>query len=735
MTRFAGHPPSGPLRRATRTAHRRPDGSPEYTNRLLLETSPYLQQHAHNPVNWYAWGDDAFAAARRLDRPVLVSIGYSTCHWCHVMEEESFEDLEIARVMNELYIPVKVDREVRPDVDAIYMQAVQMLSGGRGGWPLNVWLTPDRRPFFGGTYFPPRDGERGARTGFLTLLGQLRQVYDDQPDRVTEVATRIVGALQAGLGGNASPAGDLPDASTLRRAVAFYATQFDDVEGGLNRAPKFPSSLPVRLLLRAWRRTGDEQALAMATLTLRKMADGGMYDQAGGGFHRYSTDEKWLVPHFEKMLYDNALLVLAYLEGWQATGDESLAGTAREIVRYVRRDMTSPEGAFYSATDADSLSPEGHREEGYFFTWTPAELQALLGKEKAGLVASYYGVTSRGNFEGRGILHVSRPLAEVAVEFKVKPEEAAKIVAEAREAMYEARKSRPAPLRDEKILVAWNGLMISAFARAGLAFADSGVVAAAARAADFVLTRMREEGRLRRSFKDDRAEHPAYLEDYAFLVAGLIDLYEADADPRWLREALALQAVLDSHYRDPSGGYFTTADDHEKLLAREKPGYDGAEPSGNSVAALNLLRLAEFTSQDRYRAAADGILEAFASTLGSSPAALAEMLLALDYRLDSPREVVVVKPAAGADDGSLMDRFRALFVPNRILVVTAEGEELAAHAELVPLVSGKRAMDGKVTAYVCKQGVCRLPTSDPDELVRQLQGGAENVGSTRKPGS
>jgi uncharacterized protein YyaL (SSP411 family) len=605
-------------------------------------------------------------------------------------------------------------------VDAVYMQAVQMLSGGRGGWPLNVWLTPDRRPFFGGTYFPPRDGDRGARTGFLTLLRQLRQVYDDQPDRVAEVATRMVGALQAGLGGEGQAAADIPGAGTLRRAVAFYATQFDDVEGGLNRAPKFPSSLPVRLLLRAWRRTGDGQTLAMAKLTLRKMADGGMYDQAGGGFHRYSTDEKWLVPHFEKMLYDNALLVLAYLEGWQATGDESFARTAREIVRYVGRDMTSPDGAFYSATDADSLSPEGHREEGYFFTWVPAELQALLGAEKAGLVASYYGVTPRGNFEGRSILHVSRSLGEVAAELKVKPEEAARIIAEAREAMYEARKSRPAPLRDEKILAAWNGLMISAVARAGLAFADEKMLAAAARAADFVLTRMREEGRLRRSFKDGRADHPAYLEDYAFLIAGLLDLYEAGADPRWLREALALQAVLDRHYGDPRGGYFTTADDHEQLLAREKPGYDGAEPSGNSVAALNLLRLAEFTTQDRYRAAADGILKAFASTMGSSPAALAEMLLALDYRLDRPREVVVVKPAAGADAGPLMDRFRGLFLPNRILVVTAEGPELAALARLVPLVTGKRALDGEVTAYVCTQGICKLPTSDPDELARQL---------------
>ncbi len=704
-----------------RTRHLREDGSPLYTNRLFLSSSPYLQQHAHNPVNWFPWGDEAFEAARRLKRPVLLSIGYSTCHWCHVMEEESFEDPEIARVMNELYIPIKVDREVRPDVDAIYMQAVQMMSGGQGGWPLNAWLTPDREPFFGGTYFPPRDGDRGARTGFLTILQQLSRVYHEQPDKVAQAAAQLVEALQAGLGGH-PPASSPPDAGVLRRAFGFYAGHFDPVDGGLNRAPKFPSSLPVRFLLRYDRRTGEDQALEMATLTLRKMATGGLYDQAGGGFHRYATDARWLVPHFEKMLYDNALLAVTYLEAWQATGDPSFARITREILRYVRRDMTSPEGAFYSATDADSRTPDGHAEEGYFFTWTPEEIQSVLDPVAARLVKAHYGVTAGGNFEGRSILHVARPLEEVAAELEVPAEEARRLLDAAREALYEARKARPAPLRDEKVLAAWNGLMIGAFARAGLALDEAADVEAAAAAARFILERMRDDrGRLNRSFKDGRAEHPAFLEDYAFLIGGLLDLYEAGSDPRWLREAVALQAILDDHYADPAGGYYTTSDDHEKLLAREKPGYDGAEPSGNSVAALNLLRLAHFTGEDRYRAAADRLLAAFGATLEGSPAALSEMLLALDFRLDDVREVVLVTPSAKASAGVLLDPLRRLFLPSRVLAVVPQGKAQAPHAALLPMVEGKIAQEGKVTAYVCKLGVCRLPTTDPSELVEQLR--------------
>jgi len=702
-----------------RTRHLRPDGSPKYTNRLFLESSPYLLQHAHNPTNWYPWGDEAFERARKLGRPVLLSVGYSTCHWCHVMEEESFEDEEVARALNESYVAIKVDREERPDVDAIYMTAVQLLTGG-GGWPMTVWLTPERKPFYGGTYFPARDGDRGARVGFLTLLRKLREVYDQQPDRVSKASGEIVRAVREGL--SAGAAGDkLPDASALKEAFHHYRDSFDRTNGGLDGAPKFPSSLPVRFLLRYHRRTGDPQALRMASLTLEKMAAGGMYDHVGGGFHRYSTDAQWLVPHFEKMLYDNALLAMDYLEAYQATGREDFARVAREILRYVERDMTSPEGAFYSATDADSLTPGGRREEGYFFTWTPAEIEAAIGKERTRVFEALYDVTPAGNFEGRNVLHVRRPLAEIAQELKQPPEKVRQQVEEARQALYTARSRRPAPLRDEKVLAAWNGLMISAYARAALVLGDTSYADRAARAAEFVLGKMRKSGRLRRSYKDGQARNEAVLEDYAFLAAGLLDLFEATNEVRWLKEAIALDAALERHYEDKSGGFFLTPDDHEILLAREKPGYDGAEPSGNSVQALNLLRLHELTTEDRYRQRGDRALRAFKDRLAHAPAALSEMLLAVDFQLDVPKEIVIVTPRSRAEAEPLLAGLRATFLPNRVLSVVAEGRDLAAEAKVVPLVEGKVARKGQATAYVCERQVCELPTTDPGVFLRQIR--------------
>src|SRR5712692_7713037 len=702
-----------------RTRHLRPDGSPKYTNRLFLEPSPYLLQHAHNPTNWYPWGDEAFETARKLGRPVLLSVGYSTCHWCHVMEEESFEDEEVARALNESYVAIKVDREERPDVDAIYMTAVQLLTGS-GGWPMTVWLTPDRKPFYGGTYFPARDGDRGARVGFLTLLGKLREAYDQQPDRVSKASGEIVQAVRDGL--SAGPAGDkLPDATVLKEAFRHYRDSFDWANGGLGGAPKFPSSLPVRFLLRYHRRTGDAQALQMATLTLEKMAAGGMYDHVGGGFHRYSTDAQWLVPHFEKMLYDNALLTLAYLEGYQVTKQEDFAQVAREILRYVERDMTSPEGAFYSATDADSLNPGGHREEGWFFAWTPAEIEAALGKDRARIVTAYYAVTEGGNFEGRNILHVPRPIDAVAKELEISPDKVRTVIQESKDLLYAARAKRPPPLRDEKILTAWNGLMISAFAQAALVFADAHYADRAARAAEFVLTTMRKDGRLLRSYKDGQAQLNGYLDDYAFLIAGLLDLYEATGNLRWLKEALALDKVLEDHYEDKqAGGFFMTSNDHEALLAREKPNSDGAEPSGNSVHALNLLRLYEFTTEDRSRVRAEKALQAFGEILKRAPVALSEMLLAVDYYLDTPKEIVIVTPKSRAEAAPFLAQLRTTFLPNRIVVVTTEGEDLAAQATLVPLVASKIAQGGKATAYVCEQKVCALPTTEPAIFAKQI---------------
>jgi len=705
-----------------RTKHLRPDGFAKYTNRLFLETSPYLLQHAHNPVNWYPWGDEAFEQAGQSGRPVLVSIGYSTCHWCHVMEEESFEDEEIARFLNEHFIAVKVDREERPDVDAIYMKAVQALTG-HGGWPLNVWLTPDRMPFYGGTYFPPRDDASGRGIGFLGLLKGVRRAYDAEPERVTEIGRNLTMYIQQTL----SPEGgkDLPAADILATAARFYRSRFDPVNGGLAGAPKFPGSLPIRFLLRYHGNTGNRDFLDMADLTLKKMAAGGMYDQAGGGFHRYSTDDKWLVPHFEKMLYDNALLVVAYLEAWQATGEKEFERVVRETLRFIERDMTAPEGAFYSATDADSIGPGGEREEGYFFTWTPKELEAALGPERSRIVGRYYGVSEKGNFEGRTILRAPDSPAAIATSLSLPEERLRSILSEAKELLYRERSRRPPPLRDEKILTAWNGLTISAYARAGLVLDDPRYVEQAAKAARFLLDNLYRDGRLYRTYMDGRARNNAYLEDHAFLIAGLLDLYEASGDPLWLEKAVELDAILKDRFEDKvHGGYFLTGDDHENLLVREKPAYDGAEPSGNSVTALNLLRLFEFTTKDAYRGRAENTFRYMAETLRSNPVALSEMLLAVDFYLDTPRQILIVAPRGKREEGApLLSVFRSRFVPNRIVSVVSEGEELDNNARLVPLLAGKVAADGRVTAYVCENRVCKLPTSDPFEFARQLRTG------------
>ncbi|MGH9366393.1 MAG: thioredoxin domain-containing protein, partial [Thermoanaerobaculia bacterium] len=641
----------------------------------------------------------------------LLSVGYSTCHWCHVMEEQSFEDEQIARFMNENYVAIKVDREERPDVDAIYMNAVQMLTGS-GGWPMTVWLTPDRKPFSGGTYFPPQQ--------FSSALDQLRKAYDSQPDRVAQAAEEITRRIQQNLA--RADAGGRPDPSLITQAAATYRGRFDGAWGGLKGRMTFPSALPVRFLLRVYRRTRQEDLLRMVTLTLDRMAAGGMYDQIGGGFHRYSTDPQWLVPHFEKMLYDNALLAMGYLEGYQATGEKRYADIAREILRYVERDMTSPQGAFYSATDADSPGPAGRREEGWFFTWTPDEIREVVDPRRARIAEAWFDVTPKGNFEGRNILHTPKPLAEVAKALRVPPEEVQPAIEESREILYETRRQRPPPLRDEKILTAWNGLMISAYARAALVLGDEGASHKASRAAGFLLAKLRKGERLYRSFKDGRAQHNAYLDDYAFLTAGLLDLFEATGDARWLREAVSLDRVVEAHYEDRgNGGFFLTSDDHERLLARERPSYDGAEPAGSSVQILNLLRLSEFTAAGAYRSRAEKALAAMGSVFQQAPSAIPEALIALDFYLDSPKEIVIVTNHSRADAAPLLARFRTTFLPNRVLLVVPEGRPAAELAHLVPLVEGKVAAKGRAMAYVCKRGVCDLPTADPAIFERQIR--------------
>ena len=704
-----------------RTRHLDANGWAKYTNRLFLESSPYLLQHAHNPVNWYPWGDEAFETARKRKIPVLLSVGYSTCHWCHVMEEESFEDEEIAGIINDNYIAVKVDREERPDVDAVYMAAVQALTGS-GGWPMTVWLTPDRKPFYGGTYFPPRDGSRGVSVGFATLLQALKKSYDTQPDVIDKSSRNLVGAVQAMLAPQVG--GDVPQTDMMEKAFNVYESRFDSTFGGLSGAPKFPSSLPIRFLLRYYNRFHDRRALQMAVLTLDKMAAGGMYDHIGGGFHRYSTDRSWLVPHFEKMLYDNALLVMDYLEGYQVTGDTAYRRVAAEVLAYIQRDMTASEGAFYSATDADSLTPAGRMEEGYFFTWTDEELQQALGNDLYRIAAACYLDGPEPNFEGRTILNTPRPLQEVSRDLGMdtrtfhKSLEAVKIV------LRRKRSQRPSPLRDEKILTAWNGLMISAFARAGFLLHNADYIQAAVKAAGFVQSRLYADKRLLRSFKDGQGKQPAFLEDYAFVTAGCIDLFEATHDLQWLHFALELERTLEELYADREGGaYFAVSADHEQMIAREKPNYDGAVPSGNSVAVMNLLRLGALTSRDDYRQRARKAITSFHGILKSQATALAELLLAIDFYLSHPLEIAIITPQKEQDAAKpFLDRLRKVYTPNRSLVVAGQGEDLQQKARIIPLLQGRSTVDGKTTAYVCRQNTCSRPATDPNDFERQLKG-------------
>jgi hypothetical protein len=688
---------------APRTHHLDAAGRPRFTNRLVLERSPYLLQHAHNPVSWYPWGDEAFEEARRSGRPVFLSVGYSTCHWCHVMERESFEDEAIARVLNERFVPIKVDREERPDVDAIYMTAVQLLTGG-GGWPMSVWLTPEREPFFGGTYFPPRDGARGEMRGFLGILEEIAQLYANDRERVRGATGSLVAAVRTALASHAAPASAPPGPEPIEAAVATLRRSFDERHGGLDRAPKFPSNLPARLLLRVHRRTRDPEPLRMATLTLEKMAAGGIHDQLGGGFHRYSTDAEWLVPHFEKMLYDNALLALAYAEAWQVTQRRDLARVARQTLDYLVREMTSPEGALYSATDADS---EG--EEGRFFTWDEKEIRDRLGADAERFVR-FHGVTPEGNFEGRNILWVPRP-----------DEDAWEALAPARAALQEVREARVHPLRDEKVLAGWNGLAISALAFGGRVLGEPRLVAAAARAAEFVLANLVVDGRLQRTWLDGKAGVPAFLEDHAFLAQGLLDVYEATFEVRYLEAALDVSERLEALFGDPAGGgWFTTAKDHELLLAREKPTHDGAEPSGASVALLNALRLSAFTTDDRWRRSAEGALRHYARVLEERPLALAEMLLALDFATDAPREVVLVWAEGEAAPEPFLAVLRRAFLPSRALAGAPEGAGIARLGGVAPVADGKVAAGGRPTAYVCEKGLCRLPAIAPEKLAGQI---------------
>ncbi|MBI5518324.1 MAG: thioredoxin domain-containing protein [Deltaproteobacteria bacterium] len=708
---------------APRTRHLLPDGSPRYTNRLLLEGSPYLQQHAHNPVDWYPWGDEAFARARRLGRPVFLSVGYSTCHWCHVMEEESFEDEDVARYLNEHYVCIKVDREERPDLDAVYMAFVQTLTG-RGGWPMSLWLTSSRQPFYGGTYFPPRAGARGARVGFLELSQRLAERYAREPSAVTREAEGFARQLRAEA--EPEPPGDLPGEPSLALARAEAARRFDPDAGGARGAPKFPSSFPVRLLLRIARRNNDPEARRMAVFTLEHMRNGGMYDHIGGGFHRYAVDDHWRVPHFEKMLYDNALLAVAYLEAGQETGERSHLDTARAVLDYLLREMRSPGGCFFAATDADSPDGHGRREEGLFFTWTPSELEAVLGAEDARVAGAWFGVTATGDLDGRTVLRTERGPSAVAAALGVTPEALQARVGPLTARLLTARAARPPPLRDDKVIVAWNALAVTALARASLVLREPRYGDVARQCAMALAAPLRDGRGLPHAWVGGAPSGRAFADDRALLALALLDVFEVTGEARWLDDATGLLEALEEGYRDPShGGYHLTDTHHERLLVRERPDRDGPTPSANSAAALAWLRLGAFTDDPRHRERAEATLRGFSRTLGRWPLALDQLLLAVDLATSVTREVVLVVPegsglfAPGA--GPLLEAYARAFVPNASLVV---GTEAALDGELgrrVPWVRARRLRAGQPTAYVCERGSCQLPTSDPAVFAAQLR--------------
>ena len=685
--------------------------SAKHTNRLINETSPYLLQHAHNPVDWYPWGEDALAQAAQQDKPILLSIGYAACHWCHVMEHESFENEQIAGIMNEYFINIKVDREERPDLDEIYMNAVQMLTG-QGGWPMTMFLTPDLKPFYGGTYFPPDN--RYGRPGFPRVLLGVAEAYRERRDAVGEQAEQIIANLNqlSAMEGH----GHQMTADMLERAYQDYLSRFDHHDGGFGSAPKFPPSMGLLLLLRHWHRTGNANALNMVEVTLEKMARGGMYDQLGGGFHRYSVDERWLVPHFEKMLYDNALLSVAYLEAYQATGKAFYRQVATETLDYVLAEMYDAErGGFYSTQDADSEGVEGK-----FFVWEPAEVEQILGEEKAKIFCEYYDITGPGNFEHKNILHVQTPAELFARKLSMDLGELEEILAEGKQKLFEVREKRIKPGLDDKILTSWNGLMIRSMAMGYQVLGDERYREAAEKAARFVLSELSQDnGMLLRTHRAGKSHLNAYLEDYSYFVASLINLYESTFAVEWLKEAERLnQIMIEQFWDEANGGFFFTSNNHETLIVRSKTGYDGATPSGVSMAIHNLVRLDKLLNRPDFREKVETTLDVYYHQIEHSPSGSAQMLCELDFLLSTPKEIAIAGQHENDDTQAALTAIHSRYVPNKVLALASDGEDVS---DLIPLLEGKTQVDGRATIYVCENYTCQAPTTDVEELAELLQ--------------
>lgn len=702
-----------------------------YTNRLINEKSPYLLQHAHNPVDWYPWGDEAFEKAKREDKPIFLSIGYSTCHWCHVMEEESFSNAEIAEIMNQYFVSIKVDREERPDLDNVYIAAVVAMTGG-GGWPLTVFLTPDKKPFYGGTYFPPED--RWGREGLKTILNSIADLWKNRRDELLRSGEYLTQALQKQFTLSANETSPL-DKETLKRAHLQFLQNFDSAYGGFGGAPKFPNGHSISFILRYYKRTGEPKALEMVEKTLSEMAKGGIYDHIGGGFHRYSTDAQWRVPHFEKMLYDQAILSRAYLEAYQATAKEEYAQTAREIFEYVLRDMTSSLGGFYSAEDADSPDPQNpnSKKEGAFYLWGEDEIAHILGKGKRDNIFNYYfGIEKNGNapsdpmgeFKGKNILYTAHSIKESSANFKKSPGEIERLIADSKKSLFSVRARRPRPHLDDKILVDWNGLMISSLSFGSRVLNEPRYSKAAEESVQFIFKNLiRKDGRLLHRYREGESAIAASIEDYAFFIHGLIDLYEATFNPAYLKEAKRLtKDMCELFWDEQGGGFFFTAKDSEKLFIRQKEIYDGAIPSGNSVAALDLLRLGRLTMEQEFETKAELILKSFSNQILKSPNAYPQAIIALDFALGPSREIVI----SGGDTAQINKMIRSIyqrFIPNKVVAFRPATEKEAEEVvKLIPFVKEQLPLKGKVTAYVCINYACKLPIisiKKLDELLKE----------------
>jgi hypothetical protein len=700
-------------------------------NRLADEKSPYLRQHKDNPVDWHPWGEEAFEKARAEDRPVFLSIGYSTCHWCHVMEEESFEDPEVARLMNDTVVAVKVDREERPDLDSIYMTVCQMMRG-QGGWPLTVLLTPDRKPFYAATYLPKHG--RFGRMGMMELLPRVHKLWNENREKLLEDADDVTATLQEAVAQSAG--GSAPEAEHVDEAARQLSSRFDRAHGGFGAAPKFPSPHNLLFLLRQWHRSGNEQLLEKVTATLKGMRQGGIFDQVGYGFHRYSTDARWLLPHFEKMLYDQALHVLAYTEAYRATGREAFRRTAEEVVAYLHRDLEAPDGGFYSAEDADSLTDDGEREEGAFYVWSVDEVREVLDDDLAELVVDAYSMTKEGNYQdestgrrtGKNVLHLGEPAADVAARHDLAPETLRERLDAARERLYERREERPRPALDDKVLTDWNGLAIAALARLAAATGNEEAERAAVRAARFLEETLRDaDGRLLHRYRDGEAAIRAHLEDYAFYVWGLIELYEATFDPEWL--ALALEHTdrcLDRFWDEDDGGFYQTADDAEALIVRQKELHDGAQPSGNSVQMMNLLRLARMTGRTDLEEKADALAAWAGKQVRAQPSGFTGFLMGVQLALAPGREVVIAGNREAGDTRSLVDALRSAYAPFTVALHRPPGDAPRI-AELAPFTAGQTPRDGRAAAYVCQNFSCEAPITDSDALRRRLAGKADDA--------